>query len=278
MRAPPVGGVLALDLVYWATFTAVFAGAALPVALLWDAVAVAWPLKVGLLVALLPVFLVGLLLEVAVLKRLLPSMTPGSHPFPGSPAAVAWTLSLVLQRLVFHPWWGALVMSTASLRWLAMWSLGGRVSLRSLMSRDAEHLDVGLLVVEEGALCGARTLTAGHFIEDGVLTLGTVTLGRGAQLHVGAMVGPGCTVEAGARIGAQTALSRDVVVGEGAGIGARAEVRRDVRIGAHARVGDRCVIGAGAVIEAGAVVPADTVVPPGAAISAEPVERDTASR
>lgn len=213
--------------------------------------------------ALLPAFGVGalgiLLLEVALIHRVLPAVRPGIHPVPSRDAA-AWLARFWLQRAVFQSLWRELLMGSALLRWLTLRALGGRVALNANLSSDVLLSDTYLVRIGEGALIGTGALLTPHaFIGDRIL-LKPIHVDDGAQIFGHASIGPGCTIGPGATVGYRCSIGPDSTLEEGAHVGLGVTAIAEVRIGAGARVGPGAILLRGTTIPPGARIPAGAVV------------------
>ena len=266
-RPPPAAGLIAFDGFFWLLFSLVVAGAALPTAWLWRVAPLSAPWSIALSIPLFGVFLVLLLLEIAILRRIAPRLRPGRYRFPGSSMARAWLWTLQLQRIAFHSWWATLIMGSASLRYLALRALGAKVAFRCMMSSDVSHVDPGMLDVAEGTLMGSKVLTGGHLITGDSLLLGTVRIEPGAEIHVDGRVGPGTRLGAGAQLGIHSIAPFENDIGERAKIGMHCTLAAHAHIGPGARIGDGCVIGRDARVGAGAIVAPGSTVPQGAVVA-----------
>jgi acetyltransferase-like isoleucine patch superfamily enzyme len=227
-------------------------------------------LPVWLTMALLPVWAVGFLILFAgtlgAVRLALPKLEPGNYPFPGHRQSMAWLFHFGLQRLMNQRLWSTLILSFASLRWLMLRALGGRVAFGIQTSNDVLITDPSLLTVGPGSMLAAGTFVAGHLVENGRLTLAPVVLGAGVQLMGQVVVAPGVAIGDDTVVGPGTKILSGVRIGTDVYFGIGCQVYNGVTIGDNAVIGHQALIeadvtiGAGAVIQAGARLPKGTVV------------------
>jgi acetyltransferase-like isoleucine patch superfamily enzyme len=244
-KGPPTFGVIAIDVVFWLLYSVIVGGAFASTGWLWSLVPLPMPWSLLLIGPATLVFLLILIVEVAVLSRLMPRLRPGLYAFPGSPMAVAWMFSLLFQRILFSDVWRRLIMGSAVLRYLALRAMRANISFRTSMSSDVMIVDPGLIEIAPGAMLGGGCLLGGHILTGKHLFLGKNIVEEGAELHVGVSMGPGCRVGRGAVVGVQTMMTSDVDVGEGAVVGFGCTIRPKVVIEAGARVPDGTALGKG---------------------------------
>ncbi len=223
--------------------------------------------------ALLPplalLFLAGLLATTAILRLCLPRLEAGRYPFPMHRRAVAWLLHFSLQRIVYLPSWRHLLFAFSTFRWALLRALGARVAFDLDTSSDVLILDAPLMTLEAGAMVGAGSTLSGHVIEQGVLVLGAVRLGRGAYVGSSVLIGPGTTIGEHATVGADCRLPGDNTIGAFTYLGAACYISPGVSIGANAILGHQVAVGPGvtigdhAVVATGARIPRNTIVASG---------------
>src|SRR5687767_14923389 len=80
------------------------------------------PFPFGMLLAVpgIPLVITALLLQIWVLRVVIPRLEPGTEPFPDSRLARLWLASFLLKRVALHPWWAPVVIGSPTLRWLAL--------------------------------------------------------------------------------------------------------------------------------------------------------------
>jgi acetyltransferase-like isoleucine patch superfamily enzyme len=227
-------------------------------------------LPVWLVMALMPVWAAGFLMLFAgalgAVRLTLPRLEPGNYPFPGHRQSMAWLFHFALQRLMNQRLWSTLILSFASLRWLLLRALGGKVAYGIQTSNDVLITDPSLLTVGEGSMLAAGTFVAGHLVENGRLSLAATVLGTGVQLmgqvtlapgvEIGndTVVGPGTKMLGGVRVGSDVYFGIGCLVYNGVTIGDNVVIGHQVLIEADVTIGE------GAVIQAGARLPKGTVV------------------
>ena len=194
------------------------------------------------------VFLLVLLVEIALVARLMPALRPGRYPFPGSAQATAWMLRLSLQRVAYLPLWVNLFQSSSLLRWACLHALGATVSFDVDTAWDVSLLDPSLLEIGKGCMVAARVMTTCHIVEQGHIVLGRVILKDGVQVQTGVQMGPGVTIGAHSTLGPLCKILPDVTVGEDVHVGMETVLHSGVRIG------NNVVIGHGVIIEANASI------------------------
>lgn len=261
--------VLTIDLGFLATF-AVLVG--LPIA----TVAIAfelWSPALGparwLLLPLLALAALLLLLaEVAVLHRILPRASPGTHRVPSLPV-LGWLLRFWLQRVVAQPAWSQILVGSSILRWIAFRALGCRLPFTTMMSSDAAISEAYLVTVGRGVLLGTQSSVLAHLFVGDTLVLAPVTIENDAQIYASAMIGPGCRIGARAIVGAGVMLGPGTTLGAGASLGMGVRAVRDVTLGEGARVGPGATLLRGAIVAPGEVVPAGAVRGPPASAQVE---------
>jgi UDP-N-acetylbacillosamine N-acetyltransferase len=156
--------------------------------------------------------------------------------------------------------------------------LGGREVLEELLSSGVKNAVVGfgdnrlrLKIAGELSERGFNLVSAVH---PGATCASDVSIGEGAVVASGAVIGPSTRVGRQAIVNTQASLDHDCVVGEGAHIGPGAIVTGVVHIGecvwigAGAVIADHKTIGADSVVGAGAVVVKD--VPPSVVVVGVP--------
>lgn len=231
------------------------------------------PLQGWLSAVLLPPFLLlavaGVALCTWTLRLLLPRPKPGRYPFPGHAQAVAWALHFALMRAVYLPGIRHLAFSYASLRWLMLRALGAKVAFQMQTASSILPVDAHLLTVGPETMLAADVMTSGHFIEQGTLTMGPVSIAKGAQLLEGVKVGPDVSIGEYASIGPECRIAPGVRIGEYVHLGMGCMLWTGVEVGDNAVIGHEVVleqgvkVGEGAVIDSGARVPAKTQIPAG---------------
>jgi len=220
------------------------------------------------LAAHVPVFLLCVIAFVGVLRRFAPWPEDGDHPFPLSKAGITWSYTLQLNRVLFYPWWGPMIVGSAVLRSLAVRAMGGRMELGTMCSSDVTLVDPGLLYMEKGALLGSRCILTGHFAAGPTLFLGTTRILAGAQVNALARIGPRTIIGKNARIGIEATLLLDNHIGENTVVGYQIRMLRGARIGRDASIGNGVVLGKGVQVGDGATVKSWTNVPDGTVIPA----------
>ncbi|TVQ94271.1 MAG: hypothetical protein EA397_02410 [Deltaproteobacteria bacterium] len=203
--------------------------------------------------------LLGLLLEVALLHRVLPKPRPGQHALPSFDAAM-WLVRFWLQRVVHQAAWREIVMGSVVLRTLALSALGGKVALTANLSSDAAITEAYLVRIGSGALVGTGAIVSAHLFVGGRLILAPVHIAQGAQIFGRAALGPGCTVGPGATVGFGANLGPNSTLEGGAVLGTGAIAVRDVSVGENAIIGEGAILLRGARVGAGEVVAAGQVV------------------
>lgn len=253
-------GLAAYDVVYIALATALYGSSAWAGAWVFGQLArhVAWPF--ALFPALLAA-LVALVLQVGALTFCVPRIPPGRYRLMKGKGFWAWMLRSLLRRVLMAPGLKWFLFTSNTLRWLTLKALGAKVPYDVNMSADVDLLDPSLLEVGSGAVLGARTLISGHYVEGGVLILGTVKVGARALLAGEVGVMPGVELGERAVAKARVALGPGAKVGAGASLGAETGLDVGASVGANADLGPRCTIGRGASVPEGARLPALTHVP-----------------
>lgn len=212
------------------------------------------------------VFLVGLLLTATVLRLLLPRLKPGRYPFPTHPQALVWLLHFSLQRLMYLPVWRHFLFAFSTLRWALLQALGARAAFNMDASSDVLMLDLPLMELGPETMIGAGSTLSGHLIEQGMLFLGGVRLGRGVQVGNNVVIGPGATIGEHAVIGPECRIAAEITIGSFAYLGAACYVSSGVHVGANAVLGHQVNVGPGVTIGDGAVIETGTRIPRGTAI------------
>ena len=237
----------------------------------WLATAAGWPawLLAGLAPLWFALFVLGLIAMLGAVRLLLPRLTPGTHAFPGSRAAIGWLLHFALMRIANLPLWQPLIFSFAGLRWLLLRALGARAAFGIQTATDVRLVDPSLFTVGPGSMLAAGTFVACHFIENGQLLLAPVRVAAGVQVMGQVSLSPGTRLGENAVIGPGSKLLPHVTIGEDAFVGLGCLFYDEVVVGASAVIGHQAtlergvVVGEGAVVRPYARVPRGTVIPDG---------------
>lgn len=269
------GLTVLLDALFSLFFLGTIGGALVPAVALvhvlaerWgDWAILGWPLAFFVVV-------LGVLVQAFMWHTVLPVPKPGTHDFR-SGTAVVWLLRLWLQRIVQFVLWRELTMGVSTLRWMALQSLGARVSFNHQMSSDVLISEAYMMSIGEGAMLGQEVRVSGHFIVGERLIIAPVRIERGASLHVESGIAPGCVIGEGAVVGVGSRVGPNCELGAGASLGFNCILMREVRIGKGARVGASVTIGRGATVAPGAKVPDGTIIAAGVAFDASVSALDT---
>ena len=253
-------GLVAYDLTYFVLASALYGSAA------WVAARafliaeryVPWPF---LLVAGGAIFLVTLIAEVGVLTLFVPRLKTGRSALMRGANFYVWMVRSLLRRILFAPGLKWFLFTSNTLRFLTLRALGAKVAFSANMSSDVDILDPSLLVVGPRAVIGARSLVSGHYVEGGVLILGTVTIGEKAMIAADVTIGPGATIGEGATCQVRAAVGPNAVLGKGARLGGDSGLDVNVQVGAGADIGVRCYLARGVKVPDGTRIPALTHLP-----------------
>lgn len=248
-------GLLVYDLLFLTVATLVYGSSAWVAARAFHTAARAVPWELCLVPAGLA-FTLAVIAQVAVLSALCPRLVPGRYPMMKSPVFWGWLLRSMLRRLLLLPGLKWLVMTSNVLRFLALRAMGADVAFTASMSSDVDVLDPQLLRVARRAMIGARSIVTGHYVEQGTLVLGAISIGDGALLAADVMCGPEVTIGRGARIGARTSISVGATIGEDARLSADVFLDRGAAVGKGARIATGALVPRGAVVGDGARFPA----------------------
>lgn len=248
-------GLLVYDVLFLTLAALVYGGSAWAAARTFRVASLHLPWELCLVPSSLA-FTLAVIAQVGLLSALCPRLVPGRYPMMKSPVFWGWLFRSMLRRLLLLPGLKWLVMTSNVLRFFALRALGADVAFSASMSSDVDVLDPQLLRVSKGAMLGARSILTGHYVEQGTLVLGAISVGEGALLAADVMCGPEVTIGAGARIGARTSLSVGVVVGEDARVAADVFLDMGAKVGKGARVSTRAFLPRGADVADGARFPA----------------------
>ena len=208
------------------------------------------PVPIAIVIAL-PLSVMAMCLVAGLLSRLLPRLKPGVYGKKDSSMQLAWGLRYLLTRVLFLGPMLPFIQFSLILRWFAWRAMGARVELGSMMSSDIPLPDMPLVEAARGSLVGSRSRLSTHLMMGGKLTLGTISLGKGA------VVGADCNLSPNVKIGEKSILSFSVLVAQDVTIGKNVFVGKLVRIGSNVTIGDD------AVVETESKIPNGTVIPPG---------------
>jgi acetyltransferase-like isoleucine patch superfamily enzyme len=250
-------GLVAYDLTYFVIASALYGGAAWVAARAFAVGAqyLPWPF---LLVGCGAVFLITLIAEVGALTLLVPKLKPGRSALMRGKNFYVWMVRSLLRRILFAPGLKWFLFTSNTLRFLTLRALGARVAFSANMSSDVDVLDPSLLVIGPRAVVGARSLLSGHYVEGGVLILGTVTIGEKAMVAADVTIGPGATIGDGATCQLRSAVGPNAVLGKGARLGGDSGLDVNVHVGANADIGVRCYLARGVKVPDNARIPALT--------------------
>jgi acetyltransferase-like isoleucine patch superfamily enzyme len=252
------------DVVFAALFVVVVGVPCVVVAALLHACMGALPLWLApvLLAPAMLVFVVVMALVTFAVRVCLPRLRPGRYAMSHLQGLV-WGAHFALQRIASLPAWKFLAFGTYTTRYLWLRALGARVPYALNTASDTQILDAQLHTIGAGAMVAAGCVLGGHLVEDGHLRLGSIVIGKGAQILEGAKIGPDVTVGEDAVVGAESRIPHDVVIGTGAHLGGACVLLAGVRVGEHAVLGLGVVLESHVHIGDGAVVASHTVVPRG---------------
>jgi acetyltransferase-like isoleucine patch superfamily enzyme len=229
------------------------------------------PLPVWALWGLAPLWLsfqvCGMSVIALVLNLLVPRLRPGRYPYPLHPQSVSWLLRFAIQRIFHLPVWSNLIYSFASLRWVVLRSQGARVAWNMQTASTIMVLDPSLITVQRDSMLALGTIVIGHYVENGLLILAPVEIGRGVQLMGEVSLMPGVRIGDGSSVGPGTKLLPDVQVGEDVFVGMGCLIQSGVRIADNVVIGHRVVIEAGVIIEEGAVIRPGAQLPKGTVVT-----------
>ena len=271
LSGPPPAALLAYDLLFWSLLSLVVGLPLSALASLLGPILSSWSIAsiAAVTVRLLVLQGLGMVAVLAVLARVVPPPTAGTHPFPLSAGALRWSWAFVLNRIASLSIWHNLWMGQHLSRFLVLRALGARVSFRGLMSSDVVLTDPCLLTVGPGGMLGMGVAVVCHLMTREGFTLLPVTLGAGVEAHLSVGIAPGVTVEDRVVIGHHTEIFPRAFIGEGAKIGTHVSIGAGAVIGAGAKIGDRAWIAPSASIEPGAVVERAARIPKGGIVRNE---------
>jgi len=237
-------------------------------ALLYDSIA----LRVSRLVSisLLPVcfiaFITTLLLCAWLVRACFPALEPGTYPFPAHRMARNFGLHFLVQRVVHTSLWREFCFGIPVLRWLLLRALGCRAPLDMDTASSALVLDSSLMSFGRGCVLAAGTWLIGHYIKDGQLFLGRISLGERVQVFAFAVLGPELHVGDDTKIGLGTIAPGLCTIGRNVSIGSQCYIDIHTSIGDGAVIGDYVVLEPGVTVEPGAVIPRGIRIPKGAVV------------
>ena len=166
-------------------------------------------------VGLIYLFFVTLILELWFLRLVLPKLKTGYYDTPNSKMFYIWTLNFTFSRMLFNDPVRNLILYFASLRFLAINALGGKVSLLSAISANVSLVDIPMLSIGKGGMIGAWSVISGHFMVNGKIGLGKVVIGDNVNIGAHTHIGPNVTIGNNVVIGVGCKISPLVEIGEG---------------------------------------------------------------
>ena len=155
-----------------------------------------------------------LMLSSLVIRLVSLRVRPGRHPL-ASPTALCWMLLNGLHTICFRAF---LPLVPASFLSLAYFRLAGCRIGHGVWLTTSFLFDPYLITIGEGTVIGGDAVVTAHLFENGMLTLGRVSIGKDCM------------------IGAQALISPGVTIGDGATIGIRACIREGRRVPAGSRI------------------------------------------
>lgn len=231
--------------------------------ILYDAVAlrITRPIALCLLPVFFIVFVVALLLCAWGVRACLPTLEPGIYPFPAHPMARNFGLHFVVQRVVHTSFLREFCCGIPALRWLMLRALGCRAPLDMDTASNALILDSSLMSFGRGCIIALDTRLVGHYLKDGELLLGRVTIGERVQVFAFVELGPNLSIGDDSKIGLGSILPGQSTIGKNVSIGSQCYI--DIQTS----IGDGAVIGAQVVLEPGVIVEPDAIIPRGTRIT-----------
>lgn len=158
-------------------------------------------------------FALGTLGVLRAIRAIVP-LTPGDYTEAAHPRVLlAWRMFnyLAMNNLFFHYQNGLLPshMRKFFSRWLGMKAGGGIISIAGVV------VDPYLITLEEDTMVGQDASLLPSLYEDGRLTLGRITVRRGAVVGARSVVLPGVTLGRGAMVKAMSVVAAGTVIGDG---------------------------------------------------------------
>jgi acetyltransferase-like isoleucine patch superfamily enzyme len=158
-------------------------------------------------------FAFGTLLVLRGVRALVP-LAPGVYTVETHPRVLlAWRVFnyLAMNNLFFHYQNGLLPshMRKFFSRWLGMKAGGGIISIAGVV------VDPDLITLEEDTMVGQDASLLPSSYENGRLTLGRITVRRGAVVGARSVVLPGVTLGRGSMVKAMSVVAAGTVVGDG---------------------------------------------------------------
>ena len=198
--------------------------------------------QVAAILASLAAVPVLILLQTALLLRLMPTAPTGRHPFRGK-AYFAWLRTNIVSEYV-----GGLaslndiVQRMAPLKVLYYGMLGYRSPWRIIMAPGVRLLDPTLCRFEPNVFLGVSTVVASHTVKSLKLLVAENRFGRNV------MVGSFCRFAVGVTVDEDSWIDYGVEVGMLTRIGKNVRIFASVKVDDEVTIGDNVVIGKGAQI------------------------------
>lgn len=140
------------------------------------------------------------------LRCLLPRVEPGEYAMGFNWGMFAWSCSHALAKAAAVSGLSPLIHSSYVLKFLYWRALGARIAFRVATASDVTLADLPLIAIGSGTTLAEGVQVLGHRWMGDKLVLAQVTLGRnvsvgaGAELHLGTMVSDDVRVGAGNRL------------------------------------------------------------------------------
>ncbi len=192
----------------------------------------AWPFVALLMPAIVIVFILGVILGVAILNMLTPTMKAGYYAAPASKAFYIWTFYLSLNRLIFLQPIKNIVLYSAGLRYLAFHALGARLAYGTSISAEVAFTDLPMIQIGSGGVIGANSLLSGHYLNKGNLFIGPIRIGDRVNIGGYCRIGPNVEIGDDSWIGADCQISPMVTIGPGCTIEPMSVIPPGTRIAA----------------------------------------------
>jgi hypothetical protein len=179
-------------------------------------------------------FFLVVILELFIVRSLAPQLKKGYYNNPNSKMFYIWTSNFMFSRLLFNDPFRNIILYFATLRYLAITALGGKISLFSSISANVSIVDIPMLELGKGSMIGAWCVISGHFMIKDKIGIGKVVIGNNVN------------------IGASTHIGPNVIIGDNTNVGIGCKISPLVEIG------ENCTIEPLTVIPSGTVIPDNT--------------------